>query len=167
MDLTGASDQDLDRVNAFLQRENYTPVTATIRFDDEPFNTPYVNSKIENDTVLVQYIGERYVEYVKQVLDHYEALSQDNFSRQITHILSLRCSEINNDMLGYLLYILWEKGYRFVTLEEALADPLYREHLPERYKGGYFWDYATGLRYPDTPVRVPAMIRALYQYQTY
>ena len=167
MDLSGVPDGDLDCVNAFLDSRGYTPVTATMRFDDERFNTPYINSKIERDTMLVRYIGERYIEYFKNTLDHYEALSQDNFSRQITHILSLRCSEINNDMLGYLLYILWEKGYRFITLEEALADPLYREHLPDRYRGGYFWQYAVGLRKPDDPVPVPAMVRALYEYQTY
>ena len=167
MDLSHARPEDLDRVQDFLDSCGYTPVTATIRFDDERFNTPYINSKIENDTVLVRYIGEKYIEYFKQVLDHYEYLSQQNFSRQIAHILSLRCSEINNDMLGYLLYILWEKGYRFVTLEEALADPLYREHLSRRYRGGYFWDYAHGLRQPDVPVRVPALVRALYDYQTY
>ena len=167
MDLSRAGEQDLDRMQDFLDDKGYTPVTATIRFDDERFNTPYINSKIENDTVLVRYIGEKYIEYFKQVLDHYEDLSRQNFSRQIAHILSLRCSEINNDMLGYLLYILWEKGYRFVTLEEALADPLYREHLPRRYRGGYFWDYAQGLTQKDVPVRVPALVRALYDYQTY
>ncbi len=167
MDLSGVSDQDLDRVNGFLNDRGYTPVTATIRFDDERFNTPYINSKIEQDTILVKYIGEKYIEYFKQTLDHYEALSQANFSRQITHILSLRCSEINNDMLGYLMYIMWEKGYRFVTLDEALADPLYKEHLPQKYKGGFFWDYASGLRQKDNPIPVPALVRALYDYQTY
>lgn len=167
MDLHGVEAACLDSLQDFLDEKGYTPVTATIRFDDEQFNTPYINSKIENDTVLVRYIGEKYIEYFKEVLDHYEYLSQQNFSRQISHILTLRCSEINNDMLGYLLYILWEKGYRFITLEEALKDPLYGERLARRYRGGFFWDYARELRLGDDPVRVPALVRALYQYQTY
>lgn len=167
MDLEGVEPAALDSLQDFLDQKGYTPVTATIRFDDEQFNTPYINSKIENDTVLVRYIGEKYIEYFKQVLDHYEYLSQQNFFRQISHILALRCSEINNDMLGYLLYILWEKGYRFITLEEALKDPLYRERLDRRHRGGFFWDYARELPLGDEPVRVPALVRALYQYQTY
>lgn len=166
MDLSAVSAQELTRVGSFLKNRGYIPVTATIRFEDEYFNTPYINSKIERDTMLVRYIGERYLDYFKSTLDYYERLSQDNFSRQITHILSLRCSEINNDFFGYLMYILWQKGYRFVTLEEALADPLYKKHLPEPYKGGFFWDYATGVS-KSNPVQPQQMIKALYNYQTY
>ena len=60
------------------------------------------------------------------------------------------------------MYILWQKGYRFVTLEEALADPLYKKHLPEPYKGGFFWDYATGVS-KSNPVQPQQMIKALTQ----
>ncbi|MDD4819420.1 MAG: polysaccharide deacetylase family protein [Flavobacteriales bacterium] len=156
----------LDSVNYFLNSQGYTAVTATIRFEDELFNTPYINSKIERDTMLVRYIGERYLEYVKCTLDYYEELAKENFTRQITHIISLRCSEINNDMLGYMMYIMWQRGYRFVSLDQALSDPLYRKHLPERYQGGFFWDYAVGVT-PATPPQPGAMIKALYKYQTY
>ena len=67
-----ASPERIDSVNYFLNREGYIPVTATIRFEDEYFNTPYINSKIERDTMLVRYIGERYIEYIKETLDFYD-----------------------------------------------------------------------------------------------
>ncbi|MBQ1969428.1 MAG: polysaccharide deacetylase family protein, partial [Flavobacteriales bacterium] len=146
-----ASPERIDSVNYFLNREGYIPVTATIRFEDEYFNTPYINSKIERDTMLVRYIGERYIEYIKKTLDFYEEQAKKNFTRQITHIIDIRCSEINNDMLGYIMYIIWHRGYRFIPLNEALADPLYRRHLPERYKGGFFWDYAVGIETEAPP----------------
>lgn len=161
-----ASPERIDSVNYFLNREGYIPVTATIRFEDEYFNTPYINSKIERDTMLVRYIGERYIEYIKETLDFYEEQAKKNFTRQITHIIDIRCSEINNDMLGYIMYIIWKRGYRFIPLGEALADPLYRRHLPERYKGGFFWDYAVGVE-TSAPPEPGVMIKALYKYQTY
>ena len=165
MDLSAPSEK-IDSVNYFLNKQGYTPVTATIRFEDEFFNTPYINSKIERDTMLVRYIGERYLEYVKATLDFYEQQAKENFTRQITHIISIRCSEINNDMLGYMMYIMWQRGYRFVSLDQALADPLYRKHLPDRYRGGFFWDYAVDVSHSEAP-SAGAMIKALYKYQTY
>ena len=42
-----ASPERIDSVNYFLNREGYIPVTATIRFEDEYFNTPPLENSPE------------------------------------------------------------------------------------------------------------------------
>lgn len=170
LDLGGDS-QRLDEINDYVTSKGYQPVTATMRFDDEMFNTIYVNAKIERDTTIIRYIGDVYLKYIKESIAYYESLSEVAFGKQIHHIFSLRCSDLNNDMLPFLIEILWKDGYRFEKLEEVLQRKEYTEHLPKKWSGGFYWDYFDGheklkaLR-ANQP-KVPSMIQALYRRQSY
>src|SRR6516162_7800305 len=48
-------------------------------------------------------------------------------------ILLLHANQLEADHIGELLELMRKRGYRFVTLEEALADPAYS--LPDTYVG--------------------------------
>jgi hypothetical protein len=48
-------------------------------------------------------------------------------------ILFLHANQLEADHIGELLELMRKRGYRFVTLEEALADPAYS--LPATYIG--------------------------------
>ena len=47
------------------------------------------------------------------------------FEREIPQILLLHANEINGRLLGPMLELLAARGYRFVPLDEVLADPAY------------------------------------------
>jgi hypothetical protein len=59
--------------------------------------------------------------------------------REIPQVLLIHASQMNADLMPDLLAMFRRRGYRFVSLDEALADPAYR--LPDRYvgKGGFSW----------------------------
>jgi peptidoglycan/xylan/chitin deacetylase (PgdA/CDA1 family) len=59
-----------------------------------------------------------------------ELLARELFGREPPQILLLHANALNADHLGQALDWLAGRGYRFVSLEEALADPAYRE--PDR-----------------------------------
>jgi hypothetical protein len=48
-------------------------------------------------------------------------------------ILLLHASNLEADHIGELLDVLRKRGYRFITLQEALSDPVYS--LPDTYVG--------------------------------
>ena len=69
----------------------------------------------------------------------------------------LHANELNADLMPELLAMLRRRGYELVTLEQALADEVYR--LPEEYVGGggfswiHRWTRTKGL--PLTPEPEP------------
>jgi hypothetical protein len=58
---------------------------------------------------------------------------RDTFSREIRQVLLTHVNRLNADKLPDLLAILRKRGYRFVTLEEALEDDAY--HTPDTFVG--------------------------------
>jgi peptidoglycan/xylan/chitin deacetylase (PgdA/CDA1 family) len=59
-----------------------------------------------------------------------ELLARELFGREPPQILLLHANALNADHLGQALDWLARRGYRFISLEEALEDPAYRE--PDR-----------------------------------
>ena len=89
-----------------------------------------------------------------------EALSRETFGREVPQVLLVHANATNADALDEALGRLAGRGYRFVTLGEALADDAWR--TPDEYVGsrGPSWLYrfrvAKGLplgleREPDPP----------------
>jgi hypothetical protein len=59
--------------------------------------------------------------------------------REFPQVLLLHASQLNADTMPALLDMMRRRGYRFVSLDEALRDGAYR--LPDEYvgRGGFSW----------------------------
>ncbi len=59
--------------------------------------------------------------------------------REFPQILLIHASQLNADAMPALLAMMRRRGYRFVSLEDALKDPAYS--LPNEYSGtgGFSW----------------------------
>ncbi len=73
------------------------------------------------------------------VVEYYEAQSMAIVGYELPQILLLHANSLNADGLGRLLESLIGRGYRFVSLAEALRDPAFS--LPDTYSGpaGITW----------------------------
>ncbi len=82
---------------------------------------------------------EAYVRYMTAVVEYYEGQSRAIVGYEPPQILLLHANSLNADGLGRLLDVLVERGYGFVSLEEALSDPAFS--LPDTYTGpgGITW----------------------------
>jgi peptidoglycan-N-acetylglucosamine deacetylase len=67
------------------------------------------------------------------VFAYYEQLSVKVVGYEPRQILLLHASRLEADHIGELLDLLRKRGYRFITLEDALGDPAYS--LPNTYVG--------------------------------
>jgi peptidoglycan/xylan/chitin deacetylase (PgdA/CDA1 family) len=112
------------------------------------------------DTATVDRLRDAYVDYTVSFTEQMEALSRETFGREIPQVLLVHANATNAASLGELLDRLAGRGYRFVALDEALADGAWR--TPDEYVGarGPSWLYrfrvAKGLplgleREPDPP----------------
>ena len=82
-----------------------------------------------------------YVDYTVSVTEQMEALSRETFGREVPQVLLVHANATNADALDEALGRLAGRGYRFVTLGEALADDAWR--TPDEYVGprGPSWLY--------------------------
>jgi len=118
---------------AFLVERGYR--IAPITFDgwDWMFAGLYEDAKKRNDAELQQRIVKDYLAYHDAVFAYEEQLSVKIVGYEPKQILLLHASNLEADHIGELLDVLHKRGYRFITLEDALGDSAYS--LPDTYVG--------------------------------
>jgi peptidoglycan/xylan/chitin deacetylase (PgdA/CDA1 family) len=160
---TGRSLEIKTQFDAFLAKHGYT--IAPISFDnaDYIFSRAYDNAFDKNDTALMKRVGEAYVPYMEAKLGYWERQSTKLFGREIGQTLLMHANFINSDYFDDLAAMFKRRGYKFVTLEEALKDDAYR--LPDTYVGPagiswlHRWAREKGREYivPDEP-KIPEFV---------
>jgi len=117
------------------------------------------------DLATMRQVTDAYVLYMASVVSYFEHASSRLFSREISQVLLLHASALNADTLDQLIAMFQSRGYRFVTLAEALEDPAYR--TPDDYVGSdgfsrlLHWAQAENMLMAPRPAE-PAAIRNLY-----
>jgi peptidoglycan/xylan/chitin deacetylase (PgdA/CDA1 family) len=136
---TGPTPEAKAAFEAFLKVRDYQIAPVTLDWADWMFNDVLGRAIEKKDKKLAAKTKKEYFAYVDTVLGYFEGMSQDLFGRQIPQVLLLHDSELNVETLDALLAKIEQRGYRFVSLEEALADPAYS--TPDQYIGpeGISW----------------------------
>jgi peptidoglycan-N-acetylglucosamine deacetylase len=117
----------------FLTERGYRIAPITLDGWDWMFAGLYEDAKQRNDTALQQQIVKEYLSYHDAVFDYTERLSTKIVGYEPKQILLLHASNLEADHIAELLDLLRKRGYRFITLEDALSDPAYS--LPDTYVG--------------------------------
>ena len=121
----------------FIAARGYRIAPVTIDILDWMFRVAYANARTQNDTVLMQKVAGEYLKFAGVKIDYCESVARELFGHPIKHILLLHANELNADNLGQLVKLFTERGYRFITLKEALTDPVYQ--APDKYKATSDW----------------------------
>lgn len=134
--------QDPDKrssVSGWLQEQEYTVVPVTVDNDDYLFDARYESALDAGDDAAAAEIGREYLAHMLHQVDHFRKLAHQKLRREIPHILLIHMNRINADYLDQLLTHLKNAGWRFVSLEEALADTVYER--TDHYTGsrGVSW----------------------------
>lgn len=128
---TGLNMQVKKDLDSFLAEHKYTIAPVTIDNSDWIFARAYDNAIEKNDKKLKKRIGEAYVPYLEAKTNYWERQSIRLFDREIKQILLLHANSINADYFDDLMKMYQKRGYKFVSLEEALTDKAYK--LPDTF----------------------------------
>ena len=169
---TGPTREAKAAFEAFLADHGYAVAPFTVEHSDYVFAALYADALEARDEAQARKISEAYLAQLDTALAHFENESRELFGREIPQILLIHANRLNAAALGAMLDRLQGRGYRFVTLDEALRDPAYAS--PDDYIGpaGPSWlhrffvargrDMMTSLRAePDPPPFVLDAYRAL------
>ncbi|WP_420455415.1 polysaccharide deacetylase family protein [Rubrivirga sp.] len=131
---------DLETKRAFeawLVGEGYT--VAPVTHDNAEYVYARAYDRAAGDQALQARIADAYVAYMDTTAGYYEALGRDLFGREIAHVLLIHANALNADHLGALLAMFERRGYGFVSLDRALADPVYQSDDTYAGRAGISW----------------------------
>ncbi|HET9405605.1 MAG TPA: polysaccharide deacetylase family protein [Candidatus Sulfotelmatobacter sp.] len=130
---TGRDLQTRRQAEAFLVERGYRIAPITLDGWDWAFAGIYEDARRRNDTALQQQVVKDYLSYHEAVFAYSEQLSVGVVGYEPKQILLLHASQLEADHIGELLDVLRRRGYRFITLENALTDSAYS--LPDTFVG--------------------------------
>lgn len=130
---TGRDLQTRREAEAFLSMRGYKVAPVTMDGWDWMYAGLYDDAKKRGDTVLQQRLVDSYLEHTTAIFDFYERASSDLFGYEPPQILLLHCNRLQADHIGEVVDLLRKRGYRFVSLEDALSDSVYSS--PDEYVG--------------------------------
>jgi peptidoglycan/xylan/chitin deacetylase (PgdA/CDA1 family) len=119
--------------DAFLSARGYRVAPVTMDAWDWMYATVYADARKRADAALQEALVSSYLSYTSTVFDYNEKLSVDLMGYEPSQVLLLHASWLEGDHIGDLLDLLRKRGYKFVTLEEALNDGAYS--MPDDYVG--------------------------------
>jgi peptidoglycan/xylan/chitin deacetylase (PgdA/CDA1 family) len=169
---TGRDLQTRREAEAFLVARGYRVAPVTLDAWDWNYAGVYDDARQRRDTALQKQLVDSYLSYTDTVFAYDEQLSREIVGYEPRQILLLHANWLEADHLSELVEVIRKRGYRFITLEEALNDQAYS--LPDAYIGeeGTSWlDHWAITRgkppqgYPAFPAWVEERAKALRQPQ--
>lgn len=130
---TGPTKEIKAGLEKFLAGRGYRIAPFTIENSDWLFSGVYGKAKAAGDEALATKVREAYLAHSDAMLDWFETLAKDTFGRDIPQILLIHTNELHTDALDALLTRIEQRGYRWVTLGDAMKDAAYA--TPDDYVG--------------------------------
>jgi peptidoglycan-N-acetylglucosamine deacetylase len=130
---TGRDLETRRQAEAFLVGRGYRIAPVTMDAWDWMYASVYEDARRRSDTELEQQLVSSYLSYTGAVFDYYEKLSKELIGYEPKQILLLHGNWLEAEHIQELLDLLRKRGYKFVTLQDALSDPAYS--LPDEYVG--------------------------------
>ena len=136
---TGRTLEIKAQLDSFLTAHNYRIAPVSMDNSEWTYAFAYDQAESQNDTEMMQRIGDAYLEYMTAVFAYFEQQSVALLGYELKQILLIHANRLNADYLGKLLKILKERGYKFIALNEALSDPAYQKKDTFTGNSGITW----------------------------
>jgi peptidoglycan/xylan/chitin deacetylase (PgdA/CDA1 family) len=131
----GNTQEARDLFAQYLSSHNVVHAPFTVEHADYMFNKVYVGAIQRGDDREAERIVRAYLDHLDTAFEFAETQSQETFGREIPQVLLTHANAINAACLDHMLGRLAARGYRFITLEEAMRDEAYG--TKNGYEGNY------------------------------
>jgi peptidoglycan/xylan/chitin deacetylase (PgdA/CDA1 family) len=142
-------------IRAGLATRGYRIAQVTMDFYDWAYNGPYARCLAKGDVDSIAALKQDFIDHAAANLRWADAAARELVGRPVPQILLLHVGAFDAVMMDELLSTYEKNAAVFVTLEAALADPVYAEEPREpKASSGEFWNQvrkARGTRSPSLP----------------
>src|SRR5260370_25651263 len=147
---------------SFIDERGYQIAPITIDIMDWMFRVVYANARNQNDEPLMKRVSEEYLKFAEKKFELCERVTNEVLGHQLRQILLLHANELNADNFDALIKVIEARGYKFISLEQALKDPVYQ--FPDKYLPTSdwlsLWSFTMGKKF-ESP-QPPDFIRKIY-----
>jgi peptidoglycan/xylan/chitin deacetylase (PgdA/CDA1 family) len=152
-------------VRTWLKANHYQVAEVTMDFEDWAWNDPYTRCTAKNDPAALQQLHDTYLSTADRFITYYRAISKAVYGRDIPLILLMHVGAFDAHMLPELLNLYRTRGFTFVTLPQAAADPIYAEDSDIAYTNGDTLTeqlaFKRGITRPDFPSKPMALLQSI------
>lgn len=137
-------------VREHLDAGGYRVAEVTVDFYDWAFNPPYARCLARGSEAGVEALRRTYLQHAAFTLRWADDAGKQLFGRRIPHVLLLHVGAFGAEMIEPLLSRYEQMGVQFISLDEALADPVYSiVEITPQGMGGTLLEHLIGAR--DAP----------------
>lgn len=122
----GADTATANGLDRWLESHGYRVAPVTIDNNEWVYARAYTLALGRGDSAMVRRLVPAYLEHIDQAFAFAESMSVRVTREEIPQILLLHANELNRDHMPDVLQLIERRGYRFISIEEALAHPAYR-----------------------------------------
>ena len=122
----GADTGTAKGLRRWLNRHNFTVAPVTVDNNEWVYARAYTLAVGSNDSAMINRLVPAYLEHIDQAFAFAESMSVRVVGEEIPQVLLLHANELNRDHLREVLRVIERRGYRFISLPQALAHPAYR-----------------------------------------
>jgi peptidoglycan/xylan/chitin deacetylase (PgdA/CDA1 family) len=123
---TGDTAEKKRAVEGFLAARGYKVAPFTIENSDFIFARPYAKARRSGDDTMKQRLSQAYLDFTVSETTFMETIATQLFGHDIPQTLLVHSNDITADNLDKMLTTFERRGYRFITLAQAMADTAYR-----------------------------------------
>jgi peptidoglycan/xylan/chitin deacetylase (PgdA/CDA1 family) len=160
---TGRDLQTRREAEAFLVARGYHIAPITLDAWDWAYASVYEDAKRRGDTAAQDELAKSYLAHSDAEFAYAEQLSKQIVGYEPKQIILLHANQLEADHIGELLDLFRKRGYRFITLEDALDDSAYS--LPDTYvgEGGTGWLEHWAISQGKIPQGAPVFPQAVFE----
>ena len=161
---TGPTDAYRNELNSFLTTQEYTIAPVTIDNDEYVYAFCYAQAARNDDEEIMRWIQDDYLRYMNEVFAFYEKQSVEFLGYEPKQTLLLHANLLNADVFEDLVLMIQDRGYEFISLEEALKDEAYQREEVQSDRGLSWlhrWMLADGVQ-PQNHPEVSETINQLF-----
>ena len=114
-------------VRAWLLAHGYKIAEVSMDFEDYLWNEPYARCTAKHDEPSIQKLHDSYLAVADQYYAVFRELAQLVYGRDVKYVLLMHVGAFDARMLPELLALYRATGVQFVSLQDALSDPVYQE----------------------------------------
>ncbi len=137
----GSDSSEHARIEQFLHTRDYQTAPFTVESSDWMFNYIYTYYLGNGEVDKAQEIGDVYVSKTMDQFAFFDSLSLELYGRVANQIYLCHDNRLNADHLHKIVGLLAAQNTQFVSMKEALSDPIYDQTDFYDKKWGVSWFY--------------------------
>ena len=114
-----------EQLRAWLSQHGYRIAEVSMDFQDYNWNEPYARCAAKRDSAAINLLHDSYLNAADESIRVYRQIAQALYQRDVPYVLLLHIGAFDAHMLPELIALFRSRGFSFVTLQQAMADPIY------------------------------------------